>query len=236
MSDPFGRAIRDHYRGERTQPLWQVDGADRLEHPIERFYFGERDPDDAWTAWFESHFAGPHLDMGAGAGRDALYYQAQFETVAIEASDALVTVLRERGVSDARWADMFDLRATFPPDRFRSAQAYGTQLQLACDDAQLMTFLEDLAVVTTADATAILDAYDPTRDSAAELLGYRSTPADGVAYRVFHFEYEEAVGETLLFRLVSPARLRAVCTETPWSVETVRYDSEHHYHAVLKKA
>lgn len=235
MTDPFGRAILDHHRGERTAPLWQRDGDERLDHPIEQFYFDERDPDSASTAWFESHVADPHLDMGAGAGRDALYYQERVETVAIEMSEHLVRVMDERGVDDVRQADMFDLRATFDADRFRSAQAFGTQAMLAFDDARLRQFLADLAVVTTPDGTAIIDAYDPTSDAVPELLGYRGTPEPGVAYRVFHFEYEEDVGDTLLFRTVSPDRLRDVCQETPWTVSDVFYGNDHHYSAALEK-
>jgi hypothetical protein len=235
MTDPYGRAILDHHRGSRTSPLWQVDGDDRMAHPIDRFYFDERNADSEWTAWFESHFAGPHLDMGAGAGRDALYYQQQFETVAIEMSEPLVTVLNERGVADARQADMFDLQATFDPNRFRSVQAYGTQTMLAFDDVQLRRFLEDIAVVTTPNGTAVLDAYDPGKDAIPELLGYRETPEEGVAYRVFHFEYGSDVGDTLLFRTISPERLRTVCRETPWTVSDVKYAADYHYNAVLTK-
>lgn len=235
MADPYGRAILDHHRGERTTPLWQLDGDDRVKHPVERFYFDERDADSEWTAWFESQFTGPHLDMGAGAGRDALYYQRRFETVAIEVSEHLVTVLDERGVADARQADMFDLQATFDANRFRSAQAFGTQTTLAFDDIQLRRFLDDLAVVTTPDGTAVLDAYDPESDAASDLLGYRGTPESGVAYRVFHFEYGDDVGDTLLFRLLSPERLGTVCRETPWTVSDVRYATDHHYNAVLEK-
>lgn len=235
MADPFGRAILDHHRGERTDPLWQLDGDDRREHPIERFYFDEHDSDGEWTARFESLFAGPHLDMGAGAGRDALYYQRRFETVAIEASEHLVTVLNERGVADARRADMFDLQATFGANRFRSAQAFGTQTTLAFDDARLRRFLDDLAVVTTPDGTAVLDAYDPEGDGATDLLGFRGTPESGVAYRVFHFEYESEVGETLLFRLLSPDRFRTVCRETPWTVDDIEYATDYHYNVVLDK-
>ncbi len=235
MADPFGRAILDHARDERTAPLYQVDGDERLEHPVERFYFEARDPDDEWTEWFEARLTGPHLDMGAGAGRDALYWQEHFETVAIEVSDHLVTVMDERGVADARHADMFDLRATFDRDRFRSAQAFGTQAALAHSQGRLRSFLGDLAHVTTPDGVAVLDAYDPDAVDTDDLLGYRSVPEAGVAYRTFHFEYEGDVGETLLFRLFSPARLREACHGTPWVVDEVAYANDHHYNAVLRR-
>lgn len=89
-SDAFGRALRDHRRDERTEPLWQCDGAERREHPIEEFYFGAYDPTSRRGEWTASRLDGPLVDLGAGAGHDALYFQERFETVAVEASPALV--------------------------------------------------------------------------------------------------------------------------------------------------
>jgi hypothetical protein len=45
--DPFGRAVRDHHRGERTAPLLDRDGEATREHAIEEWYFGDHDG-DAW--------------------------------------------------------------------------------------------------------------------------------------------------------------------------------------------
>jgi len=235
MTDPFGRALLDHHRGEREEPLRQRDGEDVRTHPIEDFYFGAFEA-GAESEWIASRLAGPLLDMGAGAGRDALYFQERFETVAIEVSDALVTLLEERGVENARRGDMFSLRETFEANRFRSALARGTQLGLAKSRQGLRAFLDDLAHVTTPDATAVVDCYDPTYGDAPEMLGFRSDPTPGLAYRTFHFEYGDAAGETLLFRLFSPGRLREAAAETGWSVAEVRRPHDaYHYLAALTK-
>ena len=236
--DPFGRAIRDFHHGEQSEPLYQRDGETVLEHPIERFYFEPFDFDSEAGEWLESQLEGPLLDMGAGAGRHALYFQEQFETVPIEQSAHLVEVLRERGVEDARKADMFALREEFERDRFHSALSRGTQLGLVGSMAGLRKFLGDLAYVTTPDATAVLDGYDPTRPRTAELLGYRSDPAPGLASRVMQFEYEDDVGETLLFRLFSPDRLREAAIGTGWEVAEIRPmppEEPNQWWAVLEK-
>jgi len=89
-ADPFSRAIRDCYLGEQDEPLIDRDGDETREHDIQGWYFDEHDQ----GAWRDSWLEGPLLDMGAGAGRDALYYQEQFETVAIEVSDHLVETVR----------------------------------------------------------------------------------------------------------------------------------------------
>ena len=237
--DPFGRAIRDFHRGEQDAPLLQRDGDDVLEHPIERFYFGEFDAEGEWGSWLESRLDGPLLDLGAGVGRDALHFQDRFETVAVEVSEHLVETMSDRGVEDARLGDMFALRETFEPDRFRSVLAHGTQVGLAGSMAGLRELLDDLASVTTDDATAVVDCYDPEHDAAADLVGFRVDPTSGLAFRVMHFEYEGDVGETLLFRLFSPERLEEAAADAGWDVEDVRYGSgsnSSYYEAALVKA
>ncbi|MGZ0747184.1 methyltransferase domain-containing protein [Haloparvum sp. AD34] len=236
--DAFGRAIRDHHRGNLADPLYQVDGSERREHPIEQFYFTEFDPEtSADHRWFAERLEGPLVDLGAGAGRHALYFQEQFETVAVDPSPALVETMRERGVEDAREGDMFALRELFPADRFASALAHGTQLGLAGSLAGVEAFLGDLAHVTTADATAIVDCYDPTRVDGEAMLGYRADEPAGLAHRVNWFEYDGDADPVLHFRLFSPDRLREAAAETPWVVGEVKRGGTDgaHYDAMLEK-
>ena len=237
MSDVFGRAIRDHYRGERTDPLSHSDGAETVEHPIESFYFTPFDPDTGTNEWLADHLQGPLVDLGAGTGRHAVYFQERFETVAIEPSPALVETMRDRGVEDAREADMFALRETFERDRFGSALANGTQLGLAGSMRGLSAFLGDLAFVTRPDATAVVDCYDPDHTDTTELIGYREDPTPGLAHRVMCFEYEGDRSPILQLRLFSPDRLREAVIGTGWEVTAVVRDdgSRYHYRAALAK-
>lgn len=229
-ADPYGRAIRDHYLGTRMEPLVDRDGERTREHAIQRWYFGDHDPD----AWRDSWLGGPLLDVGAGAGRDALYYQERFETVAIDVSEHLVETMRDRGVDDARRVDMFSLSEHFDRDRFRSAHAIGTQVGLAGSMAGVREFLGDLAAVTTEDATAVIDNYAPELQETAGVFAYREDPAPGLAFRVYHCEYGGDAGETLLFRLFSVDRLREAAIGSPWVVEGVDY-GDTQWRAALKK-
>ena len=237
--DPFGRAILDVHRDEAAEPLLQFGDGYGREHPIERFYLSGFEPDDsAGEAWLLEHLDidGPVLDVGAGAGRHARYLQERTETVAVEPSEHLVRTMRERGVNDARRGDMFALPGRFGRDRFRSALAVGTQVGLAGSMDGLRAFLGDLAHVTDPAGRAVLDCYDPEREGATELLGFRGDPTPGLAHRVMHFAYEGDVGPTLYFRLFAPDRLREACTGTRWTVADVRYDEEgSHYRAALVK-
>lgn len=235
MADAFGQALLDHYRGERETPLYQRDGEARKRHPVGDFYFGDFAAEPG-AAWIESRLTGPLLDVGAGGGRDALYFQNEFETVAIEVSDALVRLLEARGVTDARHGDMFALPESFDADRFDSVLLAGTQLGLTKSMAGLEAFLEDLATVTTSEATAVVDAYDPAYEGTSEMLGYRADPTPELAFRVLNYEYGDFVGDTLFFRLFSPDRLREGASEAGWNVSEInRPHDAYYYQAVLQK-
>jgi SAM-dependent methyltransferase len=217
---PFARALRDQHRDERDSPLLVHGDDESRVHPIGDFYFGDPADDDA-LPWIESWLDGPLLDVGAGVGRDALYFQERFETVAVEVSDALVATMRDRGVADARRGDLFALRESVPADRFRSILVRGTQLGLAGSMATLRETFADFAVVTTDDATAVVDGYDPAHPGTADLIGYRDDPRDGLGRRRVRFEYEGVRGDPVDFLLVGPDRLRAAAADTGWRVAAV---------------
>lgn len=235
MGDAFGQALLDHYLGRREQPLLQRDGTHTLVHRIDEYYFRdfEQVPD---PEWLEGWLTGPLLDMGAGAGRDSLHFQNRFETMALEISESLVTLLRNRGVKEVCHGDMFNLTDHFERRRFRSALGVGIQVGQSRSMEGLRVFLEDLAAVTTADATAVVDGYDPNREGADEMLGYREDATPGLAFRVLHYQYGDIVGKNRLFRLFSPERFREATTGTDWTVVDLRYPHDtYHYRIALEK-
>lgn len=235
MTDPFGRAVADHHDGTDDEPLVVRDGDRTRDHPIESFYFDPFDPETPAGRWLTSWVREPLLDVGAGAGRHALVFQETVETVAVDVSEPLVAVMADRGVRDARVADMFALPSVFERDRFGSALVVGTQAGLTGSMQGLRRWLGDLAHVTDADATAVLDSYDPDHDASASLLGYRRDPTPGLAHRVFHFRYEGDVSETLHFRLFSPDRIREATIGTGWVVADIRRGNESYYRVALTK-
>jgi hypothetical protein len=235
MTGPFGRAVADHHHGRTGEPLFVCDGDDRREHPIRAFYFDPVDTESEAGSWLASWVRGPLVDLGAGAGRHALVFQTRVETVAVDSSEALVEVMRDRGVADAWVGDMFALREQFDRDRFGSALVVGTQAGLVGSMQGLRRWLGDLAFVTDAGATAVVDGYDPDHDAVDELLGFRADPTPGLAHRVFHFAYEGNTGQILLFRLFSPDRLREATVGTGWAVAAIRRGEGSYYRAALEK-
>ncbi len=239
MSDPFAQALHDYHTGSQTEPLYTCDGQQRIEHPIGEFYFKPfPGPEDTYAPWLESQLSGPLLDVGAGVGKHTLHFQDRFETTAIEVHPLLVECLKERGVTDARTGNMFELTEQFEANQFQSVLLYGTQIGLVKSRTGLTELLDTIAHITTADGTVVFDCYDPTIDGTADLLGYRHDPTHGLGFRVFSFEYDGVRGQPLLFRLFSPNRIREVCQKTVWRVADTWQPEEKaagHYLVALEK-
>lgn len=236
MMDVFGKALLDHYHDTQTVPLFQRDGMNKYKHRVGEFYFREF-TDEPTHEWIDSRLDGPLLDVGAGAGRDALYFQEKFKTTALEISQPLVQLLKDRGVNDVCQGNMFSLSELFEPNTFTSILINGTQIGLVKSRQGLKYFLDQLEIITQPTATVVFDCYDPTHAGAEQMLGFRSDPTPGLAFRVYHYEYEGNVGNTLLFRLFSIERFRRVLEHTNWVHDDFhRPHNTYHLRIALKKA
>ena len=130
---------------------------------------------------------------------------------------------------------MFNLPEAFEENRFESAIAFGTQVSLSRSMQGLKQFLDDLACVTTANATAIIDGYDPEHEKTKAKLDYYDDPSNGLAYRLLQIEYDGTLGEPWLYRLFTPDRVRDATNNTDWKITEVRYVTENLYHLALEK-
>lgn len=237
-ADPLGRAIYDHVSDRPVGDLVYRDGGETEPHDVAGTYF--TDPADWAPAWRQrlGSLDGSILDVGCGTGKYATWLAASGrEAVGIDTSPMAIETARQRGLDDALVMDMFTLG--FERDRFRSALVVGTQSGLAGSLPGVSAFLTDLARVTTGDATAIVDSYDPAELDPADFIGYRPDPRQGVARRAFHFEYdrpdgEREVGAALSFILFGPDRLRDLLVGTPWELTAV-WPQSAYYRAKIEK-
>lgn len=107
----YGRALQDYHFHGRTDATLLLESSlgEREALPVAVFFRGE----DALLPW-EAHALdlcrGWVLDAGAGAGVHALILQERGHRVtAIDLVPEAVAVMRDRGVADARVADLFGL-------------------------------------------------------------------------------------------------------------------------------
>ncbi len=253
--DLLGQAMLAYQRGEYERgDLLYRDGDQMQDGLVEENYFGDPfDPSEFASRRFE-YVDGPVIDVGCGAGRDALWFQERYETLAVDVSPGAVEAARERGVENAEMMDMFDLAV--PDGQFRSVHVVGTQISIASSLTGMSALLAEFARITDADGTAVVDMLDPTVEGFEEVFGYRRDFRRGMARRTFHFEYREGrhaeagddadpteprpgdtIGRTLDFLLVDPERFREAVAATAWSVTGVlrRDEGSAHYALALAK-
>lgn len=244
IGDALGLAMRDFHR-DRYGTLRYRDGRETKDGNVEEFYFA---PPSAWAAERIAQLrrladsGGPVLDVGCGTGQHVRWFQGHgVEAVGIDVSANAVATARDLGSRRVLVGDMFDL--PFGRDRFRAINCSGTQLGLGGSLAGIADVLETFARVTTDDAVALVDNYDP-RALDDDFFGYRPDPREGIGHRCFHFEYErattapgpDAIGRSLHFLLCSPGRLREAAAETPWRVDEVfPTDDGRFYRALLER-
>lgn len=110
------------------------------------------------------------------------------------------------------------LRALWPLveslGRFACWRCPVTQAALARSLERLGQFLADLAVVTTLATIAVIDGFDPTRETTQAKAEYYEDRADGLAYRSLQMEYADRLGESWLYRLFTPDRIRDATIDT----------------------
>jgi SAM-dependent methyltransferase len=107
--DAWGAALLDQFHGrEVPRPQLELDNGEigPAMHP--EWFFRRF---DAWDWWDKELLplieAGPVLDLGAGAGRAALYLEDRgIDVTAVDSSPGAVEVCRLRGARDARLADL----------------------------------------------------------------------------------------------------------------------------------
>ncbi|WP_435334468.1 class I SAM-dependent methyltransferase [Haloarchaeobius sp. TZWWS8] len=238
IADPLGMAMLDYQRGSLRGECRYVDGRDTVDGHVRENYFRDLSDVDPGTEALLLSLDAPVLDVGCGSGQYALFYRGRDVPVtAFDVSPGAVEAARERGVDGVHVADMFQM--PYPDGAFGGLLCNGTQLCLGGSVPGVRALLAEFARVTGADASAVVDSYDPDRlDDPDGMLGYRPDPREGVAHRTFHFEYdrdgERLVGRTLHFLLLSPGRLRDACIGTPWSVAEA-HDGDVYYRARLEK-
>lgn len=113
VDDIWGDIYRDHYEGRIHPHVYERDDG-RLDHVDSAAASFVAPRSDAERRYLDA-LAGPVLDVGAGAGSDAMYLQSRdLEVTAIDASLGAIDVCRRRGCRDAR---AMDLRALELPQR-----------------------------------------------------------------------------------------------------------------------
>jgi SAM-dependent methyltransferase len=236
VKDPFGKSLLAWFRRRDDTPHLVVrdDGYTR-ETPPSKYFSGPRswDPVDRRIL---RHARGRVLDIGAGAGRHALWLQGRGHSVtAIDNSDGAIAVLIARGVKDVRKMDARLLR--FPPSSFDTALLMFNNFGLAGSLEATRKLLGSLHELTTARGRIIGTTRHPLPTNERAHLEYharnrkRALPI-GLARLSIRYRGERS-GSFGLY-MPTPGELRSLLRATGWK-EDRRIGPPSYFGFVLEK-
>jgi len=237
MQDAYGHAMLDHLLGEpqneiveRDDGLFDVD----MGTP---YYFA------AFREWPSSEreaiaFArGRVLDVGCGAGRNALYLQEQgHEVLGIDISPLAIEVCKRRGLAHAQVMSVTQVSPKL--GLFDTIIMFGNNLGLLSNERRAKWLLRRFHGITTPGARILGASRDPYATTAPEHLAYharnraRGRMPGQVRLRV---RYRRYVSPWFDYLLLAKEELDQLVQGTGWHIAAAIDGEGGSYVAVLEK-
>jgi len=224
--EPHAEAMQAYHRGKQDAVLVVYDDFERDEVPVSYFFRGPDQFPPLERLALEL-CRGRVLDVGAGSGCHSLALQDRgFEVTAIEILPALVRILRERGVRDARTAAWMDVEAAPFDTVFMMMNGLGLTetllgLRRFFAEARRLVHPRGQVLADSTDVRAWLDV-EAGRTGALERPDGRY-----VGELRFQVEYEGRKGEPFPQLYVDAATLGRFAREEGWDCEIVRDPDEY---------
>jgi len=237
QQDAFGNALFDTYRRrEVCAVIERDDGYVDSDRSLETYFAGY----EKWARVEQRAVqcaTGRVLDIGAGAGRHALYLQTKgLRVTAIDVSPAAVKLCRLRGIKDARVKELAQLN---PKDgTFDTVLMLGNNFGLfgSCNGAKRL--LKKLAGCTSAGAQLLAEILDPYKTTDPNHLAYhkrnrrRGRMSGQLRIRV---RYKQYVTPWFDYLFVSEAELRRILAGTGWEIgDLFRSDGPTYFVRLVK--
>lgn len=238
IGDAFGRMLWDYHAGQDDvdEIIEREDGY--IDSGPARRYFAE--PRD-WPPHERDAMKlvrGRVLDIGAGAGRHALYLQERgHDVTAIDPSSLSAKVCRARGLEDVRNVPLSKLPVSEGP--FDTVIMLGNNFGVLESPKEAVRQLRRLARMTSARARILAgtnNVYNPKpprehRDYQA-FCRSRGRMSGQLRLRV---RYRNLATPWFDCLMVSPMEMKTIAGETPWRVDRLLQGPAGLYVAVLVK-
>ena len=177
------------------------------------------------------------LDVGAGAGRFALYLQEKgHEVVGIDVSAGALEVCRKRGVRDVRQAHFHRIDSSLGV--FDTVLLMGNNFGLFANPRRAKWMLRRLKKLTGHKARIIGESVDVYATDKPEHLAYharnrkRGRLAGEIRLRV---RYRDLIGEWFDYLMVSQAEMQEIVQDSDWRIVEIFESGGAQYVAVIEK-
>ncbi len=229
---PMGLALRDHHAG-RLQHELILDREDGDSGSIDVAGFFSAEPKWPEEETVINLAGGSVLDVGAGAGRHSLILQNRgLAVTAIDICDDAVTVMRERGVNDARTTGLLNVST----GSFDTVLMLGHGLGIAGTLSDLGVWLRHLAGIVPKGDQILTDSLDVTCTETPVHLAYQRQLEDSGRYRGetrFRLHYGEARGAEFDWLYADYSSLVELAGGNSWQAELIAEDDGGTYWARL---
>jgi len=230
---PFGSALRAHVEGDTSAELL-IRREDGLEVPIPiGHFFREASAFSRIEHSALERCAGRVLDIGAGTGLHSLELQSRgLSVTAIDVCPEAVTIMGERGLGDARCADV----TRFAGGRFDTLLMLGHGVGMVEDLEGLSRFLTQARRLVTGAGQLLLDSLDVSRTDVAEHLAYHEARRKVGRYKGetrIQLEHGGEVGPFYGWLHVDPRTLAEKGDGAGWGCEVILEEESGEYLARL---
>ncbi len=230
----YGAALEAFVRGDH-EAILTLERDDGLvsEVPVRVFFHGPGD-------WFPietlalRRCRGRVLDVGAGAGRHALWLQEHGHLVtAIDVSAAAVAIMRESGLRDPRLLDVWDLNE----GSFDTIIILGRSIGIAADLAGLDRLLVHLRGLLAAHGRILLTSLDVSKSQDPAHATYcEANEQDGryAGETRFRERFGDLLGPVVRWLYVDPAALERAGRRCGLHIQVLQMEPDGNYLAELR--
>lgn len=234
--DVFGKLLTGFFNGDLTSCTIRRDDGWFDEHET-KVYFSKYEEWENYEREVLNYVQGRVLDLGAGAGRHALYLQGKgFEVHAIDISTGAVEVMKKRGVENVYLMDLQKL--DFPDNYFDSTLMMFNNFGLVGTIEGTKNLLKGLHRISTSKGKIITTIRNPYLTDNLKHLAYheqnrkKGKPAGQVKIRI---EYKGEAGSWFELLMVSPDELKDLIRDTGWKILKIIEGEDGCYGAILEK-
>jgi len=229
VKDIFGQALHDAFKGVKGNKLWINNKyGPKEEMPLGVYFRTADEMPDLELCAIEKCY-GKVLDIGAGAGSHALILQRNgLPVTALDISGLAVSIMKERGVTHAVEADIFN----YLPEKYDTLLLMMNGIGLTGTIQQFRLFLQHANQLLNPGGQLLFDSSD-----VAYLYNYTIPVGDNYYGEIaYQYVYKGQKTDWFKWLYIDKNQLIAISNAEGWNAEILFEDDMDQYLARLTRA